>query len=358
MTSNNETPGTGNPSMALARRDVDAPHAIVPTTIQEAMSLSAELAKSSLIAAEYRQKHADVLHIVLAGQELGLPPMASLRNFYVEKGLPKLTADGVVAVVMARRDLCRSFRLIQSTDKIAEFETVRNEPDGPAKTRLTYSIETARGAGLITKPNWKADTPAMLRARCKAQLARLVYPDIVAGVKTVEEDDDVPDAPYVAPPPGKASAASVAAAQTAAESKAASKRATAAKAKEPPSDVIDAEYVEQKTLAVEEPRPTPPPAAADPEPEPAPTAADDGSDASASTDDFGEPQPSEPDPIDADFVRFKSDVRSIKNGAAALLDLAKVKEAWLPWSKRDEVKARGYHLQMRDLFAARKAELS
>lgn len=364
MTSNNETTHVQS-STALAVRDPGVAQALVPTTIGEAMSLSAEISKSSLVDAAYRAKQADVLHIVLAGQELGLPPMAALRLFYIEKGKPQLYADGAVAIVMGRRDTCRSFRLIESTDKVATFETVRNSPDGPQVTRMSYTVQEAQAANLLEKPPWRANRAAMLRARCKSALAKTVYPDLLGGVRIVEDDDDSADAAYVAPPPpsvvgnGKASPASVAAAQVGAEmAKADTKKAAAKKKEAPPpspppdagqSDVIDVEYTDQpsapSTQISDQPFPSPP----------SQDKAQDGDPAAASGDDgFGD----DDDSPEAGLARFKSDLAAVKPGPAVELDLAKVKQAWASWAKRDDVKAKGIHLQMTEAFKARKAELA
>lgn len=338
--------------MALAvRGDEDrGPQAIVPHSVQEAMSLSAELARSSLIDGSYKSKAADIFHIVLAGAELGIPPIASTRVFYVDqKGLPKMFADGIVAVVLARRDVCEYFRLIESTEKIATFETKRK---GDPPTRMSYTYAQAQTAQLLGKQPWKMDLSGMLRHRCKSALAKTVYPDLVAGIRVVEEDDDTESTAYVAPPPPAAAPAPAAPARAPAKGKA---KPPAEPAPADPN-VIDAEYADvpppTSAAAAAAPTPpattaptaaTPPPAseAADPEPE----------------EDFGaedKPTPAPADDMAAEFDRF---LRALAD-SADLKAVQATRDAFLPWSKRPDVKAAGWTSKMAEPYARRKAELS
>jgi hypothetical protein len=158
--------------------------ALVPTTLGEARELSAVLAKSALLPADLRGKEADVFVTVMAGRELGLAPMAALRSIHVIKGKPVMSADGMVAVALAS-GLAEYFRCVESSDKVATYETRRKGT--PEPQLLSFTIEEAKLAGLTSNDNWKRYTAAMLRARAKAALCRDVYPDALAGVYDEDE---------------------------------------------------------------------------------------------------------------------------------------------------------------------------
>ena len=69
----------------------------------------------------------------------------------------------------------------------------RSGKGDPRPQKLNYTIEQAEQAGLLAptrsgKPsNWKKMPKQMLRARAKSELARLEYPDLLAGLYTPEE---------------------------------------------------------------------------------------------------------------------------------------------------------------------------
>lgn len=157
----------------------DKSTALVPTNLGDVMRLSAELAKSALLPQELRGKTADVLATILAGEELGIKPMAALRSIHIIKGKPVLSADGMVAVVLGS-GLAEYFTCTESTGAVATYETKRR--GSPTPQRMSFTIDEAKAAGLASGDNWKRYGAAMLRARAKAALARDVYPDALAGV--------------------------------------------------------------------------------------------------------------------------------------------------------------------------------
>lgn len=126
--------------------------------------------------------------VMLAGYELGLEPMQSVRGVQVVKGRTSLSAD-IQAALVVRSPLCRYFRCVDSDATQAVYETHR---DGhPAPVRLIYTFQQAQRAGLTGSQTWRAHTEAMLRARCAAALARQVYPDLVAGVVSPDEAAEI-----------------------------------------------------------------------------------------------------------------------------------------------------------------------
>lgn len=127
--------------------------------------------------------------VMLAGAELGLGPMQSLRCIQIVKGKLSFTSEFTVAQVVSD-PRCKFFRLIESNDKVATFETHREGTAEP--TRLTWTIQMAQRAGLTSRSEtWKSHPEAMLRARCAMALARAVYPDLTNGVRLPDEVEEI-----------------------------------------------------------------------------------------------------------------------------------------------------------------------
>lgn len=171
---------------------------ISPRNLAEAKELATTLAAARTLPEALQQKPADVMAIVMAGAELGLAPMQSIRALVLIKGKPTLSADAMGALVKSRRDVCTWLRLVESSATIATYETLRNGDPGP--TRLSFTIEQARTAGL-NGDNWKRFPDAMLRARALSALCRAVYPDLLLGVYDPEELDAAPAPREVNAPP-------------------------------------------------------------------------------------------------------------------------------------------------------------
>lgn len=152
---------------------------VSPRDYAESKSLSKDLAMSSLMPIALRKKPEDVLAVVLAGAELGLAPMQAIRGIHIIDGKVSLSSGLMVALVK-RSAACEYFKLIESTDRIATYETRRR--GDPEPTRMSFTIQNAQTAGLLSKTNHQKYPAAMLRARCEAAICRAVYPDVCLGL--------------------------------------------------------------------------------------------------------------------------------------------------------------------------------
>jgi len=160
--------------------------AFEPNSVHDALDLARVLFKSGLVPRALTTPEA-VFYVIAAGRELGFSVVQSLRSLHIIDGKLVMSADLMVGQVL-RSGLAEYFVLIESTDKVATYETKRR--DAPAPTRMSYTIEQATRAGLVSKQNWKLHTEAMLRARCAAALARAVYPDALQGMYDPDEAEE------------------------------------------------------------------------------------------------------------------------------------------------------------------------
>jgi 5'-3' exonuclease len=173
----------------LAPAPVEWERQLEPRSMNEARLVATDVFNSKLFMGAYGSPQA-VLSTVLAGRELGLQAMASLRAIHIVEGKPTLSADLIRALVL-RSGMAKYFRCTERTAERATFETQRGD-DPPIS--LTMTIEEGRAAWAGTQEKWDKSgwgkNPAdMLVARAGAKLARLVYPDVVHGLYAPEEFD-------------------------------------------------------------------------------------------------------------------------------------------------------------------------
>jgi hypothetical protein len=150
------------------------------------MAVARKVAASSVAPKGYSEE--TVFAVMLAGAELGFEPMQSLSAFHVIQGRLGLRADFVVGLC-TRSPVCKHFTLIESTDKVATYETLREGHAAP--TRMSFTIEQAQRAKLMANALWGTHPDAMLRARCASRLARAVFPDLAAGIYTPDEAEEI-----------------------------------------------------------------------------------------------------------------------------------------------------------------------
>lgn len=194
-----------------------APRAIVPRTFAEAQAFAQAMANSSLVPEALRERAADIMMIILAGAELEIAPVRSLSMFHVIEGVPKLSADALAAIVSAS-PICEILEPVEQTnERVTWLAKKRGRPE----IRLSWTDADVKAANLDRparsgRPSNHVLYPrAMKNARCKAELCRMVFPEICAGLLTAEEARDLIDtreeaaptkaAQFSVPPPAPAS---------------------------------------------------------------------------------------------------------------------------------------------------------
>ena len=157
-----------------------------PRSMQEAQTLAEYMFRSRLFTA-YGTPHG-VLAAVLMGRELGIQAMASLRAFHIIEGKPYPSAELLRALVI-KSGKAKFFRRTARSAESVTYETQRG--DDPVVS-FTYTMAEAVAAGRVKDGSgYKRDPSDMLIARCSSKLAREVYPDVVLGMTSFEEVEDV-----------------------------------------------------------------------------------------------------------------------------------------------------------------------
>lgn len=153
-----------------------------PRSMSHAVQLAGLMFKARLFSAYGTPE--GILSTILAGRELGLQAMASLRGMHIIEGKPCMSADLIRALVL-KSGHAKFFRPTERTATSATWETQRGE-DPPVT--LTFTIEEAQQAGVVKPGSGWAKFPAdMLTARASSKLARLVYSDVVFNLYSPED---------------------------------------------------------------------------------------------------------------------------------------------------------------------------
>jgi hypothetical protein len=154
--------------------------------VKELATLAESAVSSKLFGVASREA---ALMIMLTGRSLGIDPVAAMRGTHIVSGKSVLSSDMMVGIVR-KSGVCESWAVIESTHEKCVIETRRKGDDTPV--RHTWTIEMAKRAGLAGKGTWAAYPHSMLRARCSAELARMVYPDFLFGVYA---EGEIPEEP-------------------------------------------------------------------------------------------------------------------------------------------------------------------
>jgi hypothetical protein len=120
---------------------------------------------------------------VLAGRELGLGPVASMRGVYIIEGRTSLSADLIAACIQKSGKY--RYRVRDWTAKVCRIEFFE---DSESLGFGEFTIEEAAQASLAGKATWKSYPKAMLFARAMSQGARAYCPEVFAGAIYAPEE--------------------------------------------------------------------------------------------------------------------------------------------------------------------------
>jgi hypothetical protein len=161
---------------------------LTATTMEQAIKVAEMLAKSTLVPKAYHGQPANVLVAMAYGESFGMQPLQAMQSVAVVNGMPGLYGDGLLAV-------CRSCPAWEWMTEAVDGETAictakrRNEPEVTA----TFSVADAKRAQLWGKAGpWTQYPMRMLAMRARAFALRNLYADVLRGMGSAEELQDIP----------------------------------------------------------------------------------------------------------------------------------------------------------------------
>lgn len=205
------------PSQEIAQQRDEQPAAMVPFgaatselvlwayEARQAKIIAVSLAKTSFVPFSLRGKPDDITAAILAGNELGMKPMATLRSIDVIKGTPALRAHAMRALVQSHG---HEVELLESDDTRCVYRGRRVRGDGSFQNwqTITWTIERADKLGLIGRTaagktydpksdQWVTQPQTMLVARATGEICRLIASDVLHAMPyNAEELRDSEDA--------------------------------------------------------------------------------------------------------------------------------------------------------------------
>ncbi|MET9012270.1 hypothetical protein ABZX74_15330 [Streptomyces olivaceoviridis] len=145
-------------------------------------NIAVSIAKTPF-AGQLRGKPEEVTAVILAGNEIGLPPMAALKAFDIIQGTPALRAHAMRGLVQSKG---HKIQLVESDGEHCVMRG-RRADDEDWQT-VTWTMPRAALLGLVGKPEWKKQPQTMLVARATGELCRLIASDVLHAVPYTSEE--------------------------------------------------------------------------------------------------------------------------------------------------------------------------
>lgn len=157
-----------------------------------AHQIAVSLVKTSFVPVQFREKAEEATAAILAGGEVGLSPMASLRSFDIINGTAAPRALTLRAVVQAH-----GHEMWVEKESATEAKVCGRRHGSDQIQSSTWTLERASALGLTSRDQWKKQPQAMLVARATAECCRRVAADAILGIPYSSEElqDAEADAP-------------------------------------------------------------------------------------------------------------------------------------------------------------------
>lgn len=158
-----------------------------------AYDMATKLADTSFVPATLRGKPGDIAAAILAGSELGLKPMATLKAIDVIQGTPALRAHAMRAIVQQQG------HQIELMESRSDYCKMRGRRKGEERWQeVEWDTARAQLMGLLGKNEWKKQPKTMFVARATGELCRLIASDALHGMPyAAEELEGVAHAEFV-----------------------------------------------------------------------------------------------------------------------------------------------------------------
>lgn len=162
--------------------------ALVPMSPGDALKFAEMIQNAEgMIPKAYLRQPGKILACVMAGQELGVGPLAALRAFHVVEGKP--VADYSFWVARLKAAGYRVEFPVKGPEKVTIKLTA---PDGKTSHTETWDKARAATAGLWNgKDNWKKYPENMLTARCVTSAGRAFAGEVMFGCFERDEEDEI-----------------------------------------------------------------------------------------------------------------------------------------------------------------------
>lgn len=154
------------------------------------------LSNSTIVPVQYQRKPENCYIAIDMANRMGVPVMMVMQNLYIVQGKPSWSG----AAIKSMLDNSGKFEDVETvyvgqpnTDNWGAFVTAKLKKNGKVLKGATVTIKTAKDEGWYNKTGskWKTMPELMLTYRANAWFARQFAPELLMGLQSVEEVEDV-----------------------------------------------------------------------------------------------------------------------------------------------------------------------
>lgn len=148
------------------------------------------LSESSLVPYALRKKPNDIYLIGLTAYDLNIPLTQALNSIHVIQGNPTISGQMMLGLIRAKFE--NAYIVFSEVEEGISCTMARDRAFKEEGFTATWTMDRAKQMGLTGKDNWVKQATTMLRWRAVSEAARIVFPDVLKGLYTQDEAEDIP----------------------------------------------------------------------------------------------------------------------------------------------------------------------
>ncbi len=158
-----------------------------------AMKMAEQLAKSDMIPAVYKGKPENCIIALELSNRLKLSPFLVMQNMYIVQGKPSWSSSFIISCINGSGRFAGplKFEMDSARTKCRAYATEKVSGEKLVGPLITMEIAQAEGWLGKSGSKWKTIPELMLRYRAAAFFGRLYCPEIINGMMTEDEAQDI-----------------------------------------------------------------------------------------------------------------------------------------------------------------------
>jgi hypothetical protein len=157
-----------------------------------ALDAAAKLSASKIVPEAFKDDPGACLIAIDTASRMDIPLLMVLQNLYIVKGKPSWSGSFVIA----RLNSCGRFTPLDfvmegDCDTLSCYVQTVRRSDGRTIKGTTITMEMARAEGWLGNAKWKNMREQMICYRAASFFGRVHAPDVILGMHTTEEVEDV-----------------------------------------------------------------------------------------------------------------------------------------------------------------------
>lgn len=176
------------------KKKIEVAREVIP--MEKLMEMADTLSKSTIVPVVYQRRPENCFVALDMASRMGLSPMVVMQNLYVIQGKPSWSGSAMASLIRSSNQFTNvelHFVGQEGSDSWGAYVTATRVSNGKLLKGSTVTIGMAKKEGWYQKggSKWQTIPELMLSYRAYAFFGRVYAPELLMGLQSAEEVEDV-----------------------------------------------------------------------------------------------------------------------------------------------------------------------